>query len=731
MFRLFCIIALLFALCVSCNAMQSSFPALIIPNGLGVNIHFSGKHQSQVDQMADGGFRFIRMDFFWGSIETSKGVYNFKNYDDLVDSLATRGIRALLILDYGNGLYGPAPQTNEQGRQAFAAFAKAAAAHFKGRGVVWDLWNEPNRVLWGASPNPNDYVELAKAVYPAIKEADPEAILVGPAVNRWDYGYIESVFRAGLLNYIDGVTLHPYDPKQPEDAIKFFNRVRSLMKKYAPEGRQIPILSGEWGYNTSKWQISLDAQAQYIARMFLTNTMCGCPVSIWYDWRNDGTSEINGEHHYGVVYYDYQEKPAYVAMKTLSIELSGYSFCRRIISEVGDDYALLFRKGSDCRLAAWTTGNPHKISIPMDVPSVTIVSLMGEKKKIDIENGKLTLALSGSVQYVEPTVSSSRWAAEANWEITKRDGYKWDGSTQPFARATLSSNGINPPLYRVIKLDASTYPVIEALPPVDGNLMIKIKRPSAQSGKDFYGKIAFNRIKGIKLSEFSIPVKIVAGEESTTFGVKIEDKPESVFSFSASLIDQSGQLVTRLPSKQYSIIDAFICGKAGDEVTSAYAVFNHETFPSWGDKSGKGVGEAKLTYVSSPSGLTGTCSKLDYSLSGAKCLIDVTPANPITLSSLPHSCKLWIKGDGNAASLRTGIVDAGKEIYQPDWGLIDFTDWRCIEIDMTSTSGDHVGGDRDGRMTCPLNWDKLLVIDNMARDIKGSIYLGSMLLCYE
>ena len=57
-----------------------------------------------------------------------------------MDALGRRGIRPVFILDYGNPLYdnGLAPQTDEA-RQAFARFAAAGAARFKGRGVVWVL----------------------------------------------------------------------------------------------------------------------------------------------------------------------------------------------------------------------------------------------------------------------------------------------------------------------------------------------------------------------------------------------------------------------------------------------------------------------------------------------------------------------------------------------------------------------------------------------------------------
>lgn len=690
------IVILLLATLFSVNGIvYSALPPLTVPDGLGVNIHFAGRSQENVNKIADAGFKFIRMDFVWGAIETKKGQYNFQAYDELVDSLASKGIRVLFILDYGNGLYN-SPNNTEDGRQAFAAFAKASVTHFKGKGVLWEIWNEPNRVLWGASPNPEDYIKLAKAVYPAIKEADPDSLVLGPAANRWDYDYLQTAFKLGLLNYIDVVSLHPYAPAQPEDAIKFYAKVRSFIRKYAPDKSNMPVISGEWGYNTSKWGISLDKQADYIARMFLTNMMCGCRVSIWYDWRNDGTSFTNGEHNYGVVNNDLTDKPAFIAMKTLSAELGGYTFNKRMPTLSSSDYCLLFNKGDDYRLAAWTTGAPHTISIPVDTGSATIISLKGEKKPVDIANRKFDLNLTGSVQYVESSTGNICWAYIEGKECAKE----------------------------------TAHPRIDVLPPVNGSLFINVKRPSIDGVLE--GKLVLRGAVGIRLAGNSIPVKIANGSDQAVVSVKMLEQPASFFSFSCSLVDRSGRHIIDVPTKRYRIMETFADGKPGDEVTKYTGKFETVTFPAWSDKTGKASGSAKLTYAKAPAGsLIDVCARLDYSLGGAKCSADILPSTSVKLNQLPQSMKLWIKSDGNDCALRSEIIDAYEEKYQPDYGLIDFKDWQCIEMDMTSTSGDHIGGTRDGRMDCPLTWSRLFVVDNIARNMSGSIYFGPVMLCYE
>lgn len=410
--------------CGSCMGAPSSLPPPAIPEGLGVNIHFAGSDMAQVNKIADAGFRFVRMDFGWGGVETKKGEYSFKIFDELVDSMAARNIRVILILDYSNPIYeNSAPPLTDEARAAFAAYAKAGAAHFKGRGVVWEIYNEPNGDWFWKQPKAEDYVKLAKVTYKAIKEADQDSVVIGPAsCGSWARKYLEEAFKSGLLEYVDAVSVHPYGCKKPEDANVFYSWLRRKISQYGPKGASRPIISGEWGYpslpsSTFGDGVTLEGQADYLARMLLVNTMNGCPISIWYDWRNDGTGTNPGdrEHNFGTLFFDFKEKPSYVAMKTLYKELDGYSFVRRISMGTINDYVILLRKGGDYRIAAWTVGDAHTVSIPVDTPVVNVVSLMGDRKSMAVENETINVDLAGSVQYIEPAAPCRRWALDTSW----------------------------------------------------------------------------------------------------------------------------------------------------------------------------------------------------------------------------------------------------------------------------------------------------------------------------
>src|SRR4051812_41774358 len=69
---------------------------------LGVNVHFVEPDRGQLDAMQQAGFRWVRCDLDWASVERQRGLYDFGAYDRHYDALATGGFSPYAILDYGN-----------------------------------------------------------------------------------------------------------------------------------------------------------------------------------------------------------------------------------------------------------------------------------------------------------------------------------------------------------------------------------------------------------------------------------------------------------------------------------------------------------------------------------------------------------------------------------------------------------------------------------------------------
>ncbi len=748
---------------------RTGLPDLVVPDCLGVNIHFVGPEERQVDQIARGGFRYIRMDYIWSHVEKEKGRYDWKPYDELLDTLKKHDIRPLFILCYGNPLYddGNAPHTDE-GRAAFAAYAGAAAEHFRGEGILWEIWNEPNiSQFWHPSPNAEDYVKLAKAVYPVLKKAAPDCTVLAPALAGWDYAWFEQALKLGLLDYTDVVSLHAYGAAKPEDAAKYFSTIRTLIDKYAPKDRDIPIVSGEWGYSAIKG-FTVERQGEYIARQFLSNMMNGVRLSIWYDWHDDGPDPEENEHHFGTVYQDYKPKPAYLAAQTLTRELAGYSFAARMTLDSPDDYLALFRKGDDYRLAVWTVGSPHKVKLPVDVDALDVVSLTGERERIDAKNGEIELDLSGAVRYLEPLQPSKRWALEAGWKVTAKtvwnngkleaevvsesaapnstlkvtgpgvqtteasgpagarvhSRYVSTGDPVPSITVSLTVPGTDRPIVRVIPIDTAACPTVEVLPPGQGELAFAISQPASGEHIAFKGKLLIGNAEGIRLEDYSREVSLSPGSDRVICRFRTTQQLASIHSFACKLVSDGGADVVRVPTRRYTVVETFADGKIGEGVTE-YALEL--------DGDSKVPAKATLTYVKSPEGgPSGVCARLDYDFDQGWRFVRVSPRPMIKIPEKPLYAKLWIKGDGNDGLARLRLTDSDGQTFQPDYGRLDFADWRCLTADLTCASAGHWGGRNDGIVRYPISWDTIFLLDNAGgRKKTGTVYLGPLMVCYD
>ena len=362
---------------------STSATASAIPQGLGVNIHFTDPQPGEVKMIADAGFRWVRMDFKWDATEREPGKYDFSEYDRLMSALDESKINALFILDYGNPLFDKgAPPRTAEARQAFARWAVAAAKHFSNRGVIWEIYNEPNHgQFWPPRPEANEYVELALAVGRAFRAEAPNEKLIGPAVSEMDFIFLESCFKAGLLDYWSAVSVHPYLRADPEEAAVEYCRLRKMIQRYGTARgiqRVIPIISGEWGYSSAWRGMSEEKQGALFAREMLTNVANEIPMSIWYDWRDDGSNPNEPEHHFGLVRNAYQAgrdqvyepKPAYRAARTFTEFFGGFVFQQRLAVGGADDYVLVFARGEDRRVAAWTTSSStHRLNISLSNPT--------------------------------------------------------------------------------------------------------------------------------------------------------------------------------------------------------------------------------------------------------------------------------------------------------------------------------------------------------------------------
>ena len=345
----------------------------------GFSLHGPASN-ADYDLIASTGAGVVRTNLYWPDVETQKGVYDFSASDAIVAALEARNITPLFILGYGNGLYtsdNPAPPAAAW-RAAFAAYARAAAAHFRGRGVIWEIWNEPNGATFWSPPDADDYAALVLATSNAIRSADPNAAILAGVTSGVDWTFVQAIARAGVLPVIDAISVHPYRHTEPETVATDLATLRAVMESAAtPCSRQLPIVSSEWGYSTT-WNTgaraaySAEQQAYFLMRQWLMASYLGLPVSIYYDFKNDGADPDDAEDNFGVVNADSTPKPAFNAARDLAGQLQGFSFSHRIPTGSAKQWSLLFESGSEIAIVNWTD-DASVIADQANIPSVFIL----------------------------------------------------------------------------------------------------------------------------------------------------------------------------------------------------------------------------------------------------------------------------------------------------------------------------------------------------------------------
>lgn len=722
------------------QARHPSLPPLAVPEGAGVNIHFTDARAGEMKMLAEGGFRYVRMDLSWGGTEREKGVYDFSAFDRLVKSLDEYKIRALFILDYSNRHYdeGLSPYT-DAGRAAMAKWAAAAAVHFRGRGILWEMYNEPNISFWKPKPNVNDYILLDKAVAAALRKAAPGECYFGAATSTVDLNFLEACFKSGALERWDAVSVHPYRQTDPETSAGEYRKLRLLIDTYKPKGKEIPILSGEWGYSTVWGSFDDERQGKYLPRQWMTNLMNEVPLSIWYDWHDDGEDPKEAEHNFGSVKFKYNAgrdpiydpKPSYTAARTFTQFFRGYAFNKRLSLQSPDDYLLLFSNGKDVKLAAWTTKAAHEITIPTSPGAFRVTNYLGVSQgdKAADRTG-LKLSVSDKPLYIESEAPNAILRGAAAWKRVPLDIWVKAPNRinvpSPIGKRTIfigrdalpQSVPTSAQIGGVTLTQTSEAVVINPLtialfPSANNQLTARLENPS---GTELHGKVSVN-------GEAPQPVGFAAGETEKTVLLP-RPAANADGSWQASLRFEGGKEDVVQTTRSFRPHDDF--GRHGD-LSQAYKVTP--------DGDAKIVSEQSLSVAQPPGGPSpsGAASlKLTYRFEPGWKFVQVQPLTDTlkTVQGQPKALGLWIYGDGSENVIRMRFRDSTGQTFQPNGTVMNWKGWRYYEFPIDNTGGIW-GGAKDSQIHWPIQVDTLFLFDSKSFPVnKGDVYISSPVWVY-
>jgi hypothetical protein len=665
-------------------AQGPKLPPPTVPDGWGVNIHFTQEAPGETAKI-ESPFRWVRMDFAWSNIEREIGKYDFSAYDRLVASLDRAKLRPYFILDYGNDLYQKGSPRSEESRTAFCRWVAAAMDHFKGRGIVWEMWNEPNIGFWQPKPAVEEYIALAAAVGQTIRRVAPKETFIGPATSGFDWAFLQRCLDAGLLKYWDAVSVHPYRQAEPETAVDDWLRLRGMLDRAAP-GRNVPMISGEWGYSELYSGQTKERQGQFIARQYLVNLSCGVPLSIFYDWKDDGTDPKETEHHFGTVLPDLTPKPAYLAAEHLSKELAGFSYVTRLY-DAPDKWVLLFRKGEEARLVAWTTGKEGWFKTPGKGPLVASRPAATWNISTDlIPLGPEPVVVRGASLAVLLNEKPLPWALT----VESRKDLKPLQKEHPAADLVFPQTDEEGMFYEYRRLDGAEFelrthliarrPVsLTIYPGRQGGVFARFENPYRHDLK------SAQLVTGDPIAQAS-PGEYPVAPDATHVLLWLDGEQTSI----------------RVPK----FVDLPLEG--------ASATMD-------GDAKVRGNVNAETT----PEGV-----RLSYDFEPGWRFAELHMAAP-SINDGPKEIGMWVKGNGSGDLLRLRYTDATGQTFQPDLGPIDWKGWRYVSARLDG-SGGRWGGANDGVVHAPIRITTLALVDMPGgRGGKGTITLARPVLVYR
>jgi hypothetical protein len=340
---------------------------LVAPGSAALGISATLRWLGSADQAAtlsrlrEAGVRYVREDFHWNLVESTRGTDDWSRYDRLIRETAKHGISVVAIPNappsWATASSATAP-VSDPALAAFTSFVRRAIARYGSTGTfwaanpdvpkvpvtIWDIWNEP----WGTwawkptLPDGGAYARMFKAVVAGARSADPNARFMAE-VETFANGhatptsFIHAMFDAvpDLASYMDMVSHHPYPELSPptqcrrrtpsagvyedwKSTIYDFCRVqdvRSILDARGAAATKLWIT--EVGFSTApagERTVTEAEQAQYVRDVFrLLRSWRIADGLIWYHYKTSEASPAEREDWFGLVHSDGRPKPAWTA----------------------------------------------------------------------------------------------------------------------------------------------------------------------------------------------------------------------------------------------------------------------------------------------------------------------------------------------------------------------------------------------------------------------------------
>jgi hypothetical protein len=326
----------------------------------GVEVSFEGQDISTVIMQINGiGMHWAKLRVSWRAMEPNAGAVDYTTLDPVIDALNASHLNILLTVTNAPDWARSSSLENgpPDNLPDYAAFVRTLATRYAGRVRAYEIWHEPNlRREWNSGAHPvsaESYAALLREAYPAIKAADPAAMVIsaGLAPTGFDDGinarddrkFLARLYELGLVQFSDAVGAHPFGFANPPDAtcceaaegvLTHFNHPSFYFRDMLSDYRAIMIANGDAGrqlwVTEFGWGISADTiappenssfisanspeeQAIYLARAFELGANTGyIGVMIAYNLNTCIAQPANTDGcYYSLISPTGQARPAY------------------------------------------------------------------------------------------------------------------------------------------------------------------------------------------------------------------------------------------------------------------------------------------------------------------------------------------------------------------------------------------------------------------------------------
>jgi len=266
------------ALGLQSTSSLQSYGTIIYPTEFmyGVCAHPSTLTERDFQEAKTLGVKYLRMDFNWPDIETSRGVFEWSKYDQFVQWGKQYGIEIIPILLMTPWWLYSSPGTDfaippsgaafDDFVSEFGKFTYAVVDHYKGSINYFEIWNEPNNLGSWTDPEATivgdhvfgkavtKYVTLLKSAYLQAKMANPNCLIISGGISNCER-YLQEMYDNGAKGYFDLFGSHPYfahsptknydvdyiNPDEPEWTFPAIQYMRNIMIANGDEAKDILI----------------------------------------------------------------------------------------------------------------------------------------------------------------------------------------------------------------------------------------------------------------------------------------------------------------------------------------------------------------------------------------------------------------------------------------------------------------------------------------------------------